>query len=93
LKLKIGKTGKRVLILLGVALVLFFAIRGLTSKPVVAVVDVKYIPVEVKAAGKQTLVNTVTLSGKVSSDTDVSVVPKVPGKVLSVNVKVGDNVN
>jgi RND family efflux transporter MFP subunit len=33
------------------------------------------------------------LSGKVSSNTDVSVIPKIPGKVESVNVKVGDLVN
>lgn len=62
------------------------------SKPT-TVVEEKYIPVEVEAVGKKTLVNTATLSGKVSSDTDVSVIPKVPGKVMSVMVKVGDLVN
>lgn len=62
------------------------------SKPTTAVEE-KYIPVEVEVAGNKTLINTAIVSGKISSDTDVSVVPKVPGKVESVNVKVGDLVN
>lgn len=57
------------------------------------VVEEKYIPVQVEAVGNKTLINTAILSGKVSSDTDVSVFPKIPGKVESVNVKVGDVVN
>ncbi|EGW39240.1 efflux transporter, RND family, MFP subunit [Desulfosporosinus sp. OT] len=64
--------------------------RGLMSKPVVTPVEEKYIPVEVEAAAKKTLINTEILSGKVSSDTDVAVIPKASGKVESVNVKVGD---
>ena len=63
-----------------------------TSKPTTAVEE-KYIPVEVEAASKKSLVNTATLSGKVSSDTDVAVAPKVAGKVESVSVKVGDAVH
>ena len=62
------------------------------SKPATTVAE-KYIPVEVEAAAKKTLINTAILSGKVSSDTDVSVIPKIPGKVESVKVKVGDLVN
>jgi len=62
------------------------------SKPTEAVEE-KYIPVEVEVIGKKTLVNTAILSGKVSSETDVAVVPKVPGKVESVRVKVGDTVH
>ena len=89
---KIGKTGKRILISLGILVVLIFVGRGLTSKPAAAVVEEKYIPVQVEAAGKKTLTNTASLSGKVTSDTDVSVIPKVPGKVDSVLVNVGDPV-
>ncbi|KJR48138.1 putative Co/Zn/Cd efflux system membrane fusion protein [Desulfosporosinus sp. I2] len=89
---KIGKTGKRILISLGVLVVLVFVGRGLTSKPAAAVVEEKYIPVQVEAAGKKTLTNTAILSGKITSDTDVSVIPKVPGKVDSVLVNVGDPV-
>ena len=90
---KIGKTGKKVLISLGVLVVLIFVGRGFMSKPAAVVVEEKYIPVEVETAGKKTLVNTAILSGKVSSETDVTVVPKVAGKVESVNVKVGDTVH
>lgn len=89
---KIGKKGKWVLSILGVLLVLIFVGRGLANKPEAAVVEEKYIPVQVEAAGKKTLINTAILSGKVTSDTDVSVLPKVPGKVESVSVKVGDPV-
>lgn len=89
---KIGKKGKWVLSILGVLLVLVFVGRGLANKPEAAVVEEKYIPVQVEAAGKKTLLNTAILSGKVTSDTDVSVLPKVPGKVESVSVKVGDSV-
>jgi len=53
----------------------------------------KYIPVEVKAVEKQTLANVITLSGKVYPNKEVMVLPKTPGKVASVNVKVGDKVN
>jgi len=90
LEKKLGKTGKRVLVALAVLLVVGFVGYGLMSKPAVALVEEKYIAVEVEAAGKKTLINTAILSGKVSSDTDVSVIPKAQGKVESVRVKVGD---
>ncbi|MDP4161403.1 MAG: efflux RND transporter periplasmic adaptor subunit [Bacillota bacterium] len=91
--MKLGKTGKRGIILLAVLVVVVFIARGFTSKPKAAVAEQKYIPVQVEVASKKTLVNTATLSGKISSDTDVSVIPKVSGKVLSVAVKVGDSVS
>lgn len=92
LEKKLGKTGKWVLVGIGVALVLFFVVRGFMNKPVEAVVEERYIPVQVEVTGQKTLINTAVLSGTVTSDTEVSVVPKVPGKVMSVNVKVGDSV-
>ncbi|WP_434511252.1 efflux RND transporter periplasmic adaptor subunit [Desulfitobacterium sp. AusDCA] len=58
-----------------------------------ATVEEKYIPVEVQPAAVQTLVETTSFSGKVSSDQDLSLTPKTPGKVSSVNVKVGDSVS
>lgn len=88
---KTGKAGKRVILL--AVLMVFGLVTGCGASKTATVVEEKYIPVEVAAAEKQTLVNTATVSGKVSSDTDVSVIPKVPGKVMSVNVKVGDNVD
>ncbi|HWQ71066.1 MAG TPA: efflux RND transporter periplasmic adaptor subunit [Desulfitobacteriaceae bacterium] len=52
----------------------------------------KYTPVEVVPAAVQTLVETTAFSGKVYSDREVSLVPKIPGKVTAVNVQVGDQV-
>jgi RND family efflux transporter MFP subunit len=52
----------------------------------------KYTPVEVAPAVVRTLVETTTFSGKVYSEQEVSLVPKMPGKVTAVNVEVGDQV-
>ncbi len=68
-------------------------LTGCSASEASTVVEEKYIPVEVEVAGNKTLINTAMLSGKIASDTDVAVVPKVSGKVMSVNVKVGDLVN
>lgn len=92
---KIGKIGKgnkmrKVLILILSLTALVLPIGCSDRKP--DVVEEKYIPVEVEVVGKKTLTNTAVLSGTVSSDTDVAVIPKIPGKVMSVNVKVGDTV-
>ncbi len=65
---------------------------GCSESTPTAVVEEKYIPVEVEVSGKKTLTNTAVISGTVSSDTNVAVMPKIPGKVLAVNVKVGDTV-
>lgn len=90
---KLGKKGKRILIILGVLVVLGLVGSRLMSEPTSEVVaEDKYIPVQVEVVGQKTLINTAILSGKVTSDTDVSVLPKVPGKVESVLVKVGDPV-
>ena len=82
----------KILVLLLVLMALGILTGCSGSKPT-EVLEEKYIPVEVEMAGKKTLINTAILSGRVSSDTDVSVIPKVPGKVESVNVKVGDTVH
>lgn len=91
LEKKTGKKGK-VRILLA-ALIAFGLLTGCGAAKPAAVVEEKYIPVEVETVASKTLINTATLNGKVSSETDVSVVPKISGKVMSVNVKVGDTVN
>lgn len=88
---KTGKKGK-VRILLA-ALLAFGLLTGCGATKPTAVVEEKYIPVEVETVSNKTLINTATLNGKVSSETEVSVVPKISGKVESVNVKVGDTVN
>jgi len=51
-----------------------------------------YIPVEIQTVESKTLVEAAIFNGKIFSDHEVSVVPKVPGKVTSINVKVGDKV-
>lgn len=51
-----------------------------------------YIPVEIQIVETKNLVETAIFNGKIFSDHEVSVIPKVPGKVTSINVKVGDNV-
>ena len=86
-----GVTGK-IVILFVMLMAIGFPTGCSASKPA-TVVEEKYIPVEVEAAGKKTLINTAILSGKISSDTDVSVIPKISGKVESVKAKVGDLVN
>jgi len=83
---------RRIIILL-VVLLVGGSLTGCSATEPTTVVEEKYIPVEVEAVGKKTLVNTAMLSGKVSSETEVTVVPEVSGKVESVSVKVGDFVN
>ncbi|OFI06750.1 multidrug resistance protein MdtN [Clostridium acetireducens DSM 10703] len=51
-----------------------------------------YTPVEVSTAKKDEIYNYTVLTGKVEADKDVQIAPKTPGKVESVNVKVGDKV-
>lgn len=66
---------------------------GCGSQAAQAVVEEEsYIPVEVQSAAAKTLVETVVFSGKVTSDQEVSIVPKMPGKVTNIDVKVGDKV-
>ncbi|MFZ3130415.1 MAG: efflux RND transporter periplasmic adaptor subunit [Desulfosporosinus sp.] len=84
---KINRIISKILILLVVPMV--FGLTGCSASKS-ATIEEKYIPVEIQEAGKKTLINTAILSGKVSSDTDVSVIPKTPGKVETVSVKVGD---
>ncbi|KPU45134.1 macrolide export protein MacA [Oxobacter pfennigii] len=52
-----------------------------------------YTPVETQTIKKENLSNMSTLSGKVFPDKEIAVMPKAPGKVAAVNVKVGDKVN
>ncbi|MHB1406514.1 MAG: efflux RND transporter periplasmic adaptor subunit [Desulfitobacteriaceae bacterium] len=65
---------------------------GCGTQTTAAVVEEKVTPVEVMPAAVQTLVETTAFSGKINSNQDLSIVPKMPGKVSSVNVQVGDTV-
>ena len=51
-----------------------------------------YTPVEIETTELGTLESTVTLSGRLSANEEVSLFPKAQGVVTSVNVKIGDAV-
>lgn len=55
-------------------------------------VEENYVPVEIGKIEKKTISNEIVFSGKVFADKEVMVMPKVPGKVESTNIKVGDKV-
>ncbi|GAB6171846.1 efflux RND transporter periplasmic adaptor subunit [Paradesulfitobacterium aromaticivorans] len=76
---------------LGIVCLALFA-SGCGTQTTAAVAEEKYTPVEVMPAAVQTLVETTAFSGKINSNQDLSIVPKMPGKVSSVNVQVGDTV-
>ncbi|WP_019851377.1 efflux RND transporter periplasmic adaptor subunit [Desulfitobacterium sp. PCE1] len=81
--------------LLSTALIigLTLTVTGCGSQAAQTVVEEEsYIPVEVQSATARTLVETAIFSGKAISDQEVSIVPKMPGKVTGINVKVGDKV-
>ncbi|AOT69713.1 efflux RND transporter periplasmic adaptor subunit [Geosporobacter ferrireducens] len=55
--------------------------------------EVNYIPVETEKVELKTIANEISFSGKVEANREVSVVPKTPGKVTSVQAKVGSTVS
>ncbi|WP_026893530.1 efflux RND transporter periplasmic adaptor subunit [Clostridiisalibacter paucivorans] len=55
-------------------------------------VEENYVPVEIGKIEKKTISNEIVFSGKVFANKEVMVMPKVPGKVESTNIKVGDKV-
>ncbi|MEW9123190.1 MAG: efflux RND transporter periplasmic adaptor subunit [Thermotaleaceae bacterium] len=55
--------------------------------------ELNYTPVETEKVELKTIATEVSFSGKVEANREVSVVPKTPGKVTSVQVKVGSNVS
>jgi RND family efflux transporter MFP subunit len=85
------KKEKKLWYLVGtVALIIMIICQGCGSTK--EQTEEKYTPVEVTPAVVRTLVETTDFSGKVYSEQEVSLVPKIPGKVTAVNVKVGDQV-
>lgn len=52
----------------------------------------KYIPVEVSEVSYTNLANITTMSGNVHANKDIMIVPTMPGKVKTINVKDGDRV-
>jgi RND family efflux transporter MFP subunit len=77
---------------LGVGLILLTGGCG-SQKAAATSVEEKYIPVEVLPAKIQTLDEKTNFNGKINSDQTLNLVPKMPGKVTSVHVQVGDKVS
>ncbi|NMA68593.1 MAG: biotin/lipoyl-binding protein, partial [Desulfitobacterium sp.] len=67
-------------------------VTGCSQETNTVVEEEPYIPVEINEASTSTLTEQAIFSGKVFSEQEVAVVPKVPGKVANVRVKVGDKV-
>jgi len=88
---------KRIGIIVLVLLVALIAVWSLGKRPTTPAAGTEEevavaVPVEIESAAKRTVAVNVTLSGKLAADKDVMVMPKMPGKVLQVAVKVGDYV-
>lgn len=67
-------------------------VTGCSQETNTLVEEESYIPVETHEASTSTLTEKAIFSGKVFSEQEVAVIPKVPGKVNRVPVKVGDRV-
>ncbi len=87
------KAKKGILSLIGVFILSVMVMSaGCGAQKTTVTVEEKYIPVEVQATSVQTLIETAAFSGKVFAEQEISVVPKLPGKVTGVKVKVGSQV-
>src|SRR5690554_62157 len=67
-------------------------VTGCSQEANTVVEEESYIPVEIHEVSTSTLTEKAIFSGKVFSEQEVAVIPKVPGKVNRVQVKVGDRV-
>ncbi len=61
--------------------------------PVDVDTSVATIPVEIITTSSSSIANEIKVSGKVSSNRDVAVIPAMPGEVTSINVANGDEVS
>lgn len=87
------KTARKLLFWLAAAALLFSAtLAGCGKKEAGTQAGVQAVPVNVAAVERGELVQVTTLYGKLSAGKEVSLAPKVSGKVASVLVKVGDKV-
>ena len=75
-----------------IGLITALALSGCTSGPVEEEKGDVYTPVEIATVELGSLESTVTLSGRLSANEQVSIIPKASGIVESVNVRLGDMV-
>ncbi|SHJ99475.1 RND family efflux transporter, MFP subunit [Geosporobacter subterraneus DSM 17957] len=88
---------KKIIAILMVSTLLTSFLAGCTGKKAGEIdTQVKeeemYTPVETEKVVLRTIANEISFSGKVEANREVSVVPKMPGKVTSVQAKVGSTV-
>ncbi|CAH2215044.1 efflux RND transporter periplasmic adaptor subunit [Tepidibacter aestuarii] len=84
---------KRISLLVVIALTLTMALSGCGKKEEASPVEEKFVSVETKTSKKQNIDVKTTLSAKVKPIEEADIVPKIPGKVTSVNVEIGKKVN
>lgn len=63
------------------------------DKNVVQAEEENYTPIKVEKIKREQLYNSVVITGKITADKDTVILPKIPGKVENVGVKVGDAVS
>ncbi len=93
--IKIGSINSRKIVT-GVAVAVFLfsaALSGCGKNEAVQQAGVQDVPVNVTTVEKGEMLQLSTLYGKLSANKTVALAPRAPGKVASVPVKVGDEVN
>ncbi|MCC5911812.1 MAG: efflux RND transporter periplasmic adaptor subunit [Clostridiaceae bacterium] len=77
-----------IILLVGITMV------GCTGSAEEAIVEEQevYVPVEVEEVEVKTIANSITLNGRVHANDEAMVLPKIPGRVTNVNVRLGDYV-
>lgn len=87
---------KKTIITLGIIAVLVIGLVGFGAKSnkgnAEDSVQEAYTPVAIEDVQNRTIYNEVSFTGKVHADKEVMVIPKVPGKVVSVSTKIGQSV-
>lgn len=85
---------KKILVLFVVTVLLMSLMVGCGGKKTAVneAKQEKYVPVAIEAAEVKTISKDITFSGKVHADKEVMVLPKIPGKVASINSDVGTKV-
>ena len=80
-----------VLLLITVIIMMFTGCKG-GAEDTAGIIEEDYIPVEVQKAEIKDMGNNITLQGKVHANDEAMVLPKIPGRVSEVRVKLGDSV-